>query len=265
MDKFVHNGITLEYEADEAGIPFVFLHGMGGSVKQIRAAYEPLPGVRLINLNQQGHGNSEADWDRYDFDRLADDVIALLDHLGIEKAVLGGISMGAAVSLNAAVRCPERVMQLLLIRNAWTDHPMPEAVCAAYRDLGNALKNRSPEEFYASEGWRTVKEPSAYTRNTFLSTFEDSSCVRFWQKYLILPGKTPIPDIGVLDRLTMPVTIIACRGDLCHPYEYGEYLAGKVADASFVEIPNKDTDSAAHKRMSNEVIRRIFEGIIAAS
>ncbi len=179
MDQFEYNGVILEYEVSGTGIPFVFLHGMGGSVEQIRSVYEPVRGIRLISMNQQGHGNSGVNWDRFDFDHLGDDVIALLDHMGVEKAVLGGISMGAAVSLNTAVRYPERVQQLLLIRNAWTDHPMP-------------------------------------------------------------------------------VTIIACRNDLCHPYEYGSYLAGQIADASFIEIPDKDTDGMEHKRMINEAILRMF-------
>ncbi|HBA48340.1 MAG TPA: hypothetical protein DCZ91_11195 [Lachnospiraceae bacterium] len=258
MDQFEHNGVILEYEVSGTGIPFVFLHGMGGSVEQIRSVYEPVRGIRLISMNQQGHGNSGVDWDRYDFDHLGDDVIALLDHMGVEKAVLGGISMGAAVSLNTAVRYPERVQQLLLIRNAWTDHPMPEDVRTAYHDLGHALRNCSIEEFYDSKGWRIVRETTEYTRHAFTSTFEDLTCLRYWQKYLILPDKTPIPNIDVLKRLTMPVTIIACRNDLCHPYEYGSYLAGQIADASFIEIPDKDTDGMEHKRMINEAILRMF-------
>lgn len=258
MDKFIHRGITLEYEALGTGIPFVFLHGMGGSVEQIKAACEPLAGVRLISLNQQGHGNSGVNWDRYDFDRLGDDAIALLDYLRIEKAVFGGISMGAAVSLNVAIRYPGRVSQLLLIRNAWTDRPMPEHVRTAYRDLGHALESRRIEAFYDSEGWQIVKESSLYTRDAFLKTFEDSSCVKYWQKYLILPNKTPISDREALANLTMPVTILACRNDLCHPYEYGSYLAGQIANAVFVEIPDKDTDSKKHKRMMNEAIQNIF-------
>lgn len=258
MDQFVHHGVTLEYEMSGTGIPFVFLHGMGGSVEQIRSVYEPVRGVWLISMNQQGHGNSGADWDRYDFNHLGDDVIALLDYIGVEKAVLGGISMGAAVSLNVAVRYPQRVRQLLLIRNAWTDYPMPEDVQIAYQDLGYALQNRSIEKFYDSRGWRIVKETTDYTRHAFTSTFEDSACLRYWQKYLILPGKTPIPNTDVLKKLTMPVTIIACRNDLCHPYEYGSYLAGQIADASFVEIPDKDTDGMEHKRMINEAIREMF-------
>jgi len=137
---------------------------------------------------------------------------------------------------------------------------MPEAVRTAFTDLGHALKNRSIEEFYASDGWRIVKEPSAYTRNAFLSTFEDPACMKYWQKYLILPDKTPIPGPDVLRRLTMPVTVVACRNDLCHPYEYGSYLAGQIGGCTFVEIPDKDRDSAMHRQRINEIIREMFEG-----
>lgn len=262
MNKFVHNNITLEYEVTGTGIPFVFLHGMGGSVRQIKSVYEPLEGVQLINMNQQGHGSSGVNWNKYDFNHLGDDAIALLNHLEIDKAVFGGISMGAAVSLNAAVRYPHRVRELLLIRNAWTDRPMSEEIRTAYRDLGYALKQHSIEEFYDSKGWQIIREPSAYTRSAFISTFEDLSCVKYWQKYLILPGEMPIADVSALKKLTIPVTIVACHNDLCHPYEYGSYLAGQIANASFIEIPDKDADSTGHKRMINKVIQRIFEGEI---
>ena len=65
-----------------------------------------LEGVCLIHLNQQGHGESEACWEKFDFDHLADDVCDLMDRLEIKKAYFAGISMGAAVCLNLAVRYP---------------------------------------------------------------------------------------------------------------------------------------------------------------
>ncbi len=134
-ETFAHNGILLEYEVSGEDAPLVFLHGLGGGINQIDAVYEPVEKVRLITLNQQGHGNSGVNWERYDFDYLADDVVALLDHLHLEKAVFAGISMGAAVCLNIAVRYPQRVEKMLLIRNAWTDKPMAEEVCRAYWDM----------------------------------------------------------------------------------------------------------------------------------
>ena len=258
MYKWINHGLHLEYEISGEGIPFIFLHGMGGSVKQIQSTYEPLEGVCLINLNQQGHGESEACWEKFDFDHLADDVCDLMDRLEIKKAYFAGISMGAAVCLNLAVRYPQKVEKFLLIRNAWTDHPMSDKVQKAYYDLGACLQEGGIERFYTTEGWQIVKEPSAYTCNAFTSPFEDKACVKYWQKYQILPEKTPIPNVEVLKNIQVPVTILACRNDLCHPYEYGEYLAKHIPGTVLLEIPDKDKDGALHKQMINEAIREML-------
>ena len=69
-----------------------------------------------------------ANVDKLTIATLADDLIGLLDHLGIEQAVIGGISLGAAVAVNVALRYPERVLGLVLSRPAWIDGPLPENV-----------------------------------------------------------------------------------------------------------------------------------------
>lgn len=260
MEILEKNGRRLEYEVSGKGEPFVFLHGMGGSTKQIEGAYLPLEGVQLINLNQQGHGHSDADWNAYDFDHLAEDVLAILEKHQLEKVYLGGISMGAAVALNLAVRYPERVRGLLLIRNAWTIKPMSEKVRKAYEDLGMSLREKSIERFYETEGWKIVKEPSAYTRNAFVTPFTDEACLKYWEKYLILPEKTPVNDEKQLERLDMPVYILANRNDLCHPYERGIWLHEHIQGSFFAELPDKDTDPQKHKQLSNEVIRKMIFG-----
>lgn len=259
MERFEHNGLSLEYKIQGQGVPFVFLHGMGGSVTQIDNTYLPIEGVQLITLNQEGHGESDVDWEHYDFDYLADDVIALMDQLGIEKAYFGGISMGAAVSLNIAVRYPERVMKLLLIRNAWLDMPMAPDRRQAYADMGDCLRDRDIERFYQTAGWQIVKEHSAYTKGAFTCTFSEEPNIKNWQKYFILPSKQPIPNREVLSQLTMPVYIIANRNDFCHPFEYGEFLHQMIAHSEFYEVPDKDKDSAGHKTGINQVIRKMIE------
>jgi pimeloyl-ACP methyl ester carboxylesterase len=67
-------------------------------------------------LDLLGHGRSDKPThaSEYRIDSYADQVVALLDHLGVEKAVLGGISLGANVSLFAATRYPERTRALVL-------------------------------------------------------------------------------------------------------------------------------------------------------
>lgn len=259
MQQLRNRGRNLEYMTEGEGIPFIFLHGLGGSVKQILSAYEPIEGIRLITMNQQGHGGSDAEWDTYDFDSMGDDVIALMDSLNLEQAYFAGISMGAAVCLNAAVRFPERVKKLMLIRNAWTDRPMSEAVQNAYYDLGIALRENSEEGFWKSRGGEIVSGESAYTRGAFEGAFADDSNRKNWKKYLILPKKTPIASVNELMGLSMPVTILANKNDFCHPFAYGEYLAERIPGAVLKEIPDKDADAAGHKKEMNKAIQAMLQ------
>lgn len=73
-------------------------------------------GAHVVTLDPLGHGRSDrpADPMAYSTTAFAEQVIALLDHLGAERAVLGGTSLGANVALEAAILAPERVQGLLL-------------------------------------------------------------------------------------------------------------------------------------------------------
>lgn len=257
---FTHHGIPLEYEVSGQGCPLVFLHGLGGSIRQIHGVYTSVPGVKLICLNQQGHGNSGADWESFGFDRLAEDVIALLDHLHLNKAAFAGISMGAAVCLNIALRFPERVEKLLLIRNAWTDQPMSEPVQKAYYDLGQALHSGGYEAFQQTEGWKIVSGTSPYTRNAFTVPFQEDFNCKNWQKYCILPGKAPVDSLEALRSLSVPAMILANRNDFCHPFAYGEILRKWIPGALFREIPDKDSDPAGHKQQVNRAVAELMKG-----
>lgn len=176
------NGRKLEYEVSGEGLPLVFLHGLGGSVNQIKSLYDAIPGIKLIVPNQQGHGRSVPEWEHFGFDSLADDVIALLDCLGIKRAVIAGISMGAAVSLNLAVRYADYVQKLILIRNAWSWEAMSTDRRKAFDDLGKCLEcyqesmdddgKTGLERFWSTEGGKIVKATgSTYTKNVFTQLF----------------------------------------------------------------------------------------------
>src|SRR6266404_336054 len=76
----------------------------------------------------------------------ADDLIAFMDHLQLQMAVLGGISMGAAVALKAALRYPERCLALVLCRPAWLNGAMSATAVAAYHEAVKLLRDEpSPE------------------------------------------------------------------------------------------------------------------------
>lgn len=108
------NGLRMYYEIHGTGRPLVLLHGglltidlSFGSVLPALAATRQVIAVEL-----QGHGRT-ADTDRdLSIDNLAEDVVALLDHLGIDRADLYGFSLGGLVAMQTAMRHPQRVGRL---------------------------------------------------------------------------------------------------------------------------------------------------------
>ncbi len=125
MSTMSRSGLALSYTDSGRGPAVVFQHGLGGSATQ-PASQAPVR-CRVITLECRGHGSSRLGPEaELCFTTFADDVRALLDELGIESAVIAGISMGAGVALNFAERHPDRVRGLALVRPAWRDtraHP----------------------------------------------------------------------------------------------------------------------------------------------
>ncbi|MDR7275836.1 alpha/beta fold hydrolase [Catenuloplanes atrovinosus] len=108
------NGIDLYFEEHGAGSPLVLLHGglgngeMFGPVLQRLAAHH-----RVILPDLQGHGRT-ADIDRpLDIRTMADDVAALIGHLGLDRPAVVGYSLGGGVALQVAIRHPEKVGRLV--------------------------------------------------------------------------------------------------------------------------------------------------------
>ncbi len=109
----------LEYTEYGAGDSWVvLLHGQ----LMPRRMHEPLAralaaeGLHVVTLDLLGHGRSDRPEDPlvYSMSAFAEQVVALLDHLGAAQAVIGGTSLGANVSLEVAVLAPERVRGLIL-------------------------------------------------------------------------------------------------------------------------------------------------------
>ncbi len=119
MGHFKYEGYTLAYEqhGPESGVPVLLMHGilLDSAVNRDLAAPLVAAGFRVILLDLLGHGRSdkaEATDLRNDF--FAEQVVACLDHLSIDKAVIGGLSLGAIVALHVAVQSPQRVRALLI-------------------------------------------------------------------------------------------------------------------------------------------------------
>ena len=109
------NGINLYYETHGSGRPLVLLHGGLGSGEM----FGPVLGAfaarrRVILVDLQGHGRT-ADIDRpLDVRFMADDVAALIAHLGLDRPDVAGFSLGGGVALQVAIRHPERVGRVVV-------------------------------------------------------------------------------------------------------------------------------------------------------
>ncbi len=108
------NGINLYIETHGAGLPLILLHGGLGSGEMFGPIL-PALGERhqVIAVDLQGHGRT-ADIDRpIDMRLIADDIAALVDHLGLDKPDLVGYSLGGGVALHTAVKYPAKIRRLV--------------------------------------------------------------------------------------------------------------------------------------------------------
>jgi pimeloyl-ACP methyl ester carboxylesterase len=110
------NGLEMYYEVHGTGEPLVLLHGGLGGIWEFAQLLPALAQTRqVIAVEMQGHGHT-AHIDRpLSFEALADDVAALIQHLGFERADVLGYSLGGIVALETAARHPGVVDKLIVV------------------------------------------------------------------------------------------------------------------------------------------------------
>jgi pimeloyl-ACP methyl ester carboxylesterase len=109
--KLKINDINMAYDDCGQGEAVLLIHGFPLNRQMWQPQLQPLAaaGYRVISPDLRGFGASDAPVDGYSMDGFADDLIALLDALKVERAVVGGMSMGGYILMNLLERHPERV------------------------------------------------------------------------------------------------------------------------------------------------------------
>ncbi|WP_434133236.1 alpha/beta hydrolase [Sporomusa sphaeroides] len=116
MPTFDNNGATLFYEVMGEGLPIIFTHGASWNHLQWNEQVDYFKNqYKVITWDVRGHGHSSLPEGPVDSETFSADLITLMNHLHIENAVLCGLSMGGHISLQTAIRYPERVKGLILI------------------------------------------------------------------------------------------------------------------------------------------------------
>ncbi len=116
MTRISVNDVHLNAEVAGEGPPILLLHGFTGSAATWTTHIAAWHGFTTIAVDLLGHGDSDspADHERYRMERCVDDLIALLDHLDIERAAVLGYSMGGRIALQLALHSPGRFSALVL-------------------------------------------------------------------------------------------------------------------------------------------------------
>lgn len=155
------NGISIYYEIQGTGTPLLLLHGGVGASEMFSASAPVLAESRqTIAVHLQGHGRT-SDIDRpLSFEFMADDIAALINHLGIGKADVMGYSLGGEVALRTAIRHSEVVRKLVLVSTPFKRTGFYPEVLANFDKMGpeagKFMKQSPLAQIYPDVDWAVL-------------------------------------------------------------------------------------------------------------
>jgi pimeloyl-ACP methyl ester carboxylesterase len=232
--------LDLTVEVFGQGKPIVYAHGLLGNRHASRNALAPLANdYRIVIYDQRGHCDSTplTEASRYEASQMAGDMAAVMDALGIERAIVGGESMGAATALTFALANPQRIDALLLTAPAFGDRPNPDG--QRIKDIGQAMRAMGMDAFLQAAAVRQ-REQLGWTPDVIAyvaSQFGSHDTASIATAAQTVPDWIVFDDLSPLAQLTCPVFIIAWDGDPLHPFDLAQRMAAALPNARLAEMP----------------------------
>ena len=161
------NGLNMYYEIHGSGEPLILLHGGVGAIEMFGEVLPVLAeGRRVVAADLQAHGRT-ADIDRpLSYETMAEDVAALIGHLGLGKADVMGYSLGGGVALQTAIRHPEVVRKVVLVSTPFKRDGWYPEILAGMGQLGpeaaEPMKQTPMCQLYAGVAPRPEDWPAAH-------------------------------------------------------------------------------------------------------
>jgi len=266
MPFFEVNGIKFHFADDNVDrLPFVFQHGLGADISQPMSFFGGDRPFRLISMDCRGHGRTVPLGNRHflRFNSFSNDIINLLDHLNLPKVVMGGISMGAGITLNFAVRYPDRIRALILSRASWLAEPLPPNL-AVFPKIAGLIREhgarRAKELFASTAEYQTALQSSPANAASLMAQFLRERADETFEILESIPNDVPAPDIASWKKIDLPTLVLANRNDPQHPFAYGQVLAREIPGARFAEITGKAISGQKHvEDVRREILQFIGE------
>jgi len=223
------NGVEIAYERRGEGPAIAFVHGLGGRKEawaEVQATVAAA-GYETIAIDLRGAGESEKPAGPYSVEAWSQDLTALLEALGIDRAALVGHSVGCMVAEHAALALQDRCPALAMLGGAvrWADGF--DAVLAERAELARAGRMREIAEAVASTGLTErarAENPALVDR--FVSMFAANdpdgyaeSCLATAAGTMIEPERVGSPALafaGALDPVTPPAASKEIAGAMPH-------------------------------------------------
>jgi 3-oxoadipate enol-lactonase len=255
MAYYVHEQRRNYYVEFGEGRPVVLLHGIGNTGRAWSPQIAPLvaAGCRVIVPDHAGHGASARIGAPLGIGDLARDVIALLDHLDIERADIVGLSLGGLIGIELALGASARVGRLVLANS------FPSTATDAFR----ALADQWATTFRAKDG-PVVRFEGSWPFNVSAAFRASDEGTRTWQTWhgiaamsdgaslaWIAQGVVDYDASGRLAQIGQPTLIVSGSDDRISPPALGQAMCEQIRGARFVEI-----SGAAH--ISNVDSARAF-------
>jgi len=244
MTMLAREGLTLCVDDQGgSGTPVIFQHGLCGDSSQTREAFPSLARFRKITLECRGHGRSEiGDSKILSIATFTGDVVALIENIGVSPIVAGGISMGAAISLRLAVKRPDLVRALILIRPAWVTASAP-ANMEPNAQVGSLLSEYPPDEAHDIFMHGEMALHLSQVAPDNLKSLEGFFARKPRQVTAALLKQISNDGPGVDDAevraLTIPALVIGHERDYIHPYSHAQALADLIPKSTLKAITSK--------------------------
>ncbi len=259
--------LYFNYLDEGEGPALVFQHGLGADMTQVAVLLSGQIGPRrLLCMECLNHGDSTLTDDpvHLSLPAFAADLEAFVDAQALEGAVIGGLSMGAAISLRLALAQPGAFSGLILLRPAWLADPAP-AHLRPLLEIADFLEAYGPWEgrelYPRSASFQEVYAVSPAAAQALISQFDTTHPL---EKALLLRGivnSAPFSALDALAAIPVPVLVMASDADPIHPLALGQALADLLPQAIFRQVPSKYTNEAAHNAAVRSEITAFLNGL----
>lgn len=237
--------VRLHYEESGEGTPVVFCHGLGGHCERELPWTRELSamGYRVVVYSARGHGKSTPlkNPGDYAFEAMRADLARVMDTLNIERAVVGGGSMGAATTLSFTLNFPERVSALIQLGPAFGSAPI-DMVAAGFSIFADYIEEHGVDqaidkliENVPLIAAMAVEDPGMISdlREQW-NSHEPSSLVAAMRG---VPQSRPFSDITDLESIGVATLIVASAGDPVHPLAVAEEYARHIPNSNLRQVP----------------------------